>query len=89
LLWPNGISPVGSGIVPKDYLKQSSAGQYAWGFYCLRKVNKKSIRGWWIIQSDKMALGGCPRIDIFSNSGRAGRISIVMSLISQQYQLCK
>jgi hypothetical protein len=79
----NGISPVGSGIVPKDYLKQSRTGQYAWGFYCLRKAVKKSIRGWWIIQSEKMVLGGCPRIDIFPKSGRVGSVNKVMSLISK------
>ena len=77
----NGISPVGSGIVPKDYLKQSRTGQYAWGFYCLRKAVKKSIRGWWIIQSEKMVLGGCPRIDIFPKSGRVSRVIAAMSLI--------
>ncbi len=28
-------------IVTNDYLKQSRTGQYAWGFYCLRKSNKE------------------------------------------------
>ena len=39
---------------------------------------------WWIIQSEKMVLGGCPRIDIFPKSGRVGRVNKVMSLISKE-----
>ncbi|OEU56940.1 MAG: hypothetical protein BA862_01425 [Desulfobulbaceae bacterium S3730MH12] len=39
-------------------------------FLLFKEGQKKSMRGWWIIRSVNMVLGGCPGIVIvFSNQG--------------------